>query len=92
MSFCTHYVVTYESCFTGKVKTYSCERTMKEYVHGLFNTEVENQTSNCTQLYFVKPIRKNVVLTDETGSYCNGGPHSLFTSRSGLRSVLWTLS
>ena len=30
------------------------------------------------------------MLTDETGSYCNGGPHSLFTSRSGLRSVLWT--
>ena len=40
-SFCSHYVITYESCFTGKVNTYSCERTMKEYVHGLFTTEVE---------------------------------------------------
>ena len=27
---------------------------MKEYVHGLFTTEVEiNWTSDCTQLYFV---------------------------------------
>ena len=34
-------MITYESCFTGKVNTYSCERTMKEYVHGLFTTEVE---------------------------------------------------
>ena len=41
-SFCTHYMITYESCFTGKVNTYSCERTMKEYVHGLFTTDVEN--------------------------------------------------
>ena len=32
----------YETCFTGKVKTYSRERTIKEYVHGLFTTEVEN--------------------------------------------------
>ena len=24
-----------------EVNTYSCERTMKEYVHGLFTTEVE---------------------------------------------------
>ena len=40
-SFCTHYMITYESCFTGKVNIYSCERTMKEYVHGLFTTEVE---------------------------------------------------
>ena len=63
---------------------------MKEYVHGLFTTEVENWTSNYTQLYFVESIRKNVVLTDETGSYCNGGRHSLFTSCSGVRSVLWT--
>ena len=28
------------------------------------------------------------MLTDGTGSYCNGGLHSHFTSRSGLRSVL----
>ena len=33
-------MITYESCFTEKVNTYSCERTMKEYVHGLFTTEV----------------------------------------------------
>ena len=33
--------LTYESRFTGKVNTYSCEHTMKEYVHGLFTTEVE---------------------------------------------------
>ena len=65
---------------------------MKEYVHGLFTTEVENYTSNCTQLYFVESIRKNFVLTDGTGSFCNGGLHSLFTSCSGLRSVFWTLS
>ena len=62
---------------------------MKEYVHGLFTTEVEiNWTLDCTQLYFVESIRKNFVLTDGTGSYCNGGLHSHFTSRSGLRSVL----
>ena len=91
-SFCAHYMITYENCFTGKVNTYSCERTMKEYVHGLFTTKVEiNWTSDCTQLYFVESIRKNFVLTDGTGSYCNGGLHSLFTSRSGLRSVFWTL-
>ena len=31
------------------------------------------------------------MLTDGTGSYCNGGLHSLFTSRSGLRSDFWNL-
>ena len=32
--------------------TYSCERTRKEYVHGLFTTEVKiNWTSDCKQLY-----------------------------------------
>ena len=51
---------------------------MKQYVHGLFTKEVENWTSDCTQLYFVESIRKNFVLTDGTGSYCNGGLHSLF--------------
>ena len=81
-SFCSHYMITYESCFTGKVNTYSCERTVKEYVHGLCTTHVENWTSNCTQLYFVESIRKNFVLTDGTGSYCNEGLHSLFTSCS----------
>ena len=74
------------SCFTGKINTYSCEATMKEDV------QVENCTSNCTQLYFVEPIRKNFVLTDGTGSFCNGGLYSLFTSCRGLRSVFWTLS
>ena len=45
---------------------------MKKYVHGLFTTEVEiNWTSDCTPLYFVESIRKNFVLTDGTGSYCN---------------------
>ena len=48
---------------------------VKEYVHGLFTTEVENCTSNCTQLYFVESIRKNFVLTDETGSCCNRELH-----------------
>ena len=48
--FCNHYMITYESCFTGKVSTFSCERTMKEYVHALFTTDVENWTSNSTQL------------------------------------------
>ena len=37
-------MITCESCFTGKVNTYSCERTIKEYVHGLFTTEKEHQT------------------------------------------------
>ena len=65
---------------------------MKEYVHGLFTTEVEiNWTSDCTQLYFVESIRKNFIVTDGTDSYCNGGLHSLFTSCSGLRSVFWTI-
>ena len=78
--------------FYRKSQHIFCERTMKEYVHGLFTTEVEiNWTSDCTELYFVESIRKNFVLTDGTGSYCNGGLHSLFTSRSGLRSVFWTL-
>ena len=76
--------------YIGKVSAYSCERTMKEYVHGLFTTDVENWTSNCRQLYFVESIRKNFVLADGTGSYCNGGLHSHFTSRSGFRSVFWT--
>ena len=49
------------------------------------------QASDCTQLYFVESIRKNFVLTYGTGSYCNGGLHSHFTSRSGLTSVFWTL-
>ena len=75
-------MITYESCFTGKVSTHSCEHIMKEYVHGLFTTDVENRTSKCTQLYFVESIRKNFVLTGGTGSYCNGGLHSLFTSCS----------
>ena len=39
------------------------------------------------RLSFVESIR-NFVHTDRTGSYCNGGLHSLFTSCSGLRSVL----
>ena len=34
--FCTHYMITYESCFRGKINSYSCEGTMKEYVHSLF--------------------------------------------------------
>ena len=54
--------------------------------------QVENCTSNCTQLYFVESIRKNFVLTEGTGSCCNGGLHSPFTRCSGLRSVFWTLS
>ena len=66
---------------------------MKEYVRGLFTTEVEiNWTSDCTQLYFAESIRKNFVVTDRTDSYCTRGLHSLFTSRSGLRSVFWSLS
>ena len=85
-------MITYESCFTGKVNIYSCERTMKEYVHGLFTTEVEiNSTSDCTQLYFVESIRKNFIVTDGTDSYCNGGLCSPLASRRGLRSVFWTL-
>ena len=35
-SFCTRYMITYESCFTGKINTYSCEATMKEYVISVF--------------------------------------------------------
>ena len=54
--------------------------------------QVKNCTSNCTQLYFVESIRKNFVLTEGTGSCCNGGLHSPFTSCSGLRSVFRTLS
>ena len=54
--------------------------------------QVENCTSNCTQLYFVESIRKNFVVTDGTGTFCNGGLHSLFSSCSGLKSVFWTLS
>ena len=68
--------------FCRKSQHTSCERTMKEYVHGLFTTDVKNWTSNCTQLYFVESFRKNFVLTGGTSSYCNGGLHSLFTSCS----------
>ena len=35
-SFCTHHMITYESCFTGKINTYSCKATMKEYVISVF--------------------------------------------------------
>ena len=39
---------------------------MKEYVHGLFTTEVEiNWTSDCTQLYSVESIRKISCLQTE---------------------------
>ena len=38
LGYLCHYMITYESCFTGKINTYSCEATMKEYVHGLFTT------------------------------------------------------
>ena len=31
---------------------------MKEYFHGLFTTELENCTLNCTQVQFVESIRK----------------------------------
>ena len=64
---------------------------MKQYVHGSFTKEVENWTSDCTLLYFVESIRKNFIVTDGTDSYCNEGLHSIFTSRSALRSVFWTL-
>ena len=37
----TQFSQTTNSCFTGKVNIYSCERTLKEYVQGLFTTEVE---------------------------------------------------
>ena len=86
-SFCSHYMITYESCFSGKVNTY-----LWEVQWSLLTTEVENWTSRCTQLYFVESICKHFVLTDETGSCCNGGLHSLLTRCSGLRSVFWTLS
>ena len=68
-------------------------RTYNERIRSWFvyYIHVENWASNSTQLYFVESIR-NFVLTDGTGSYCNGGLHSLFTSCSGLRSVFWALS
>ena len=40
--FCNRYMITYESCFTEKVSTFACERTMKKYVRALFTTDVEN--------------------------------------------------
>ena len=36
-------------------------------------------------------IFSNVVLTDGTGSFCNGVVHSLFNHRNGSISVVWTL-
>ena len=92
-SFCTHYRITYESCFTGKVNTYSCESTMKQYGHGLFTTEVENCTSNCTQLYFVESIRKNFMLTDGIAAVVmEDFIHFLQAAVVFKRSVFWTLS
>ena len=43
------------------------------------------------QLDFVESIFSNVVLTDGTGSFCNGVLHSLFNHRNGSISVVWTL-
>ena len=39
---------------------------MKEYVHGLFTTEVEiNWTSDCTQLYLLsRPVRISCLQTE----------------------------
>ena len=68
------------------MRTYN-ERIRSWFVY--YTVEI-NLTSDCTRLYFVESISKNFVLTDGTGSYCKGGLHSLFTSRSGLRSVFWT--
>ena len=82
-SFCNHYMITYESCFTGKVSSFSCERTVKEYVHALFTTDVENWTSGCS----------SCILLSRSGTGSNGGLHSLWQAVvHGLRSVCWTLS
>ena len=43
------------------------------------------------QLDFVESIFSNVVLTDGTGSFCNGVLHSLSNHRNGSISVVWTL-
>ena len=93
-SFCNHYMITYESCIIGKVSAYSCERTMKEYVHGLFTTDVENWTSNCRQLYFVESMRKHFVLTDGTGSYCKWRSSFTFYKLqcASFKICFWTLS
>ena len=61
------------------MRTYN-ERNCSCFVY--YRCRKLNITSNCTQLYFVESIRKNFVLTDGTGSYCNGGLHSLLTSCS----------
>ena len=42
------------------------------------------------QLYFFDSI-SNFALTDETGSFCNGVLHSLFTRHNGSISVVYTL-
>ena len=36
--------------------------TLKEFVHGVINTETEDWTSNCTQLCFVQLISLTVIL------------------------------
>ena len=45
---------------------------MKEYVHGLFATSRKLHIKLYAAV-FVESIRKNFLLTDGTGSWCNGG-------------------
>ena len=57
-------MITYESCFTGKVNTYSCERTMKEYVHGLFIAKVEINSLSLSSLFPFFKINSSLKLMD----------------------------
>ena len=58
-------MITYESCFTGKVNIYSCEPTMKEYVHGLFTTEVEIEHQTVRSCIFLcRSVRISCLQTE----------------------------
>ena len=73
-------MITYESCFTGKVNTYSCERTMKEYVRGLFTTMLSRSVKiSCLQKElaaivmedFIHFLQAAVVEDLFSGLYCD---------------------
>ena len=54
-------------CVTGKVNTYSCERTMKEYVHGLFTTEVEIEHQTVRSCILLsRSVRTSLLQTELT--------------------------
>ena len=56
---------TYVHCVQKKsthIHDLKIKHTIKEFVHGVINTEAEDWTSNCAQLCFVQSISLTVIL------------------------------